>query len=46
MSRLEGIHSPDDLKRVRRADLPALAAEMRHVIVQTVARRGGPRSGR
>lgn len=41
MSRLASIHSPDDLKRVRRADLPALAAEMRHVIVQTVARRGG-----
>jgi 1-deoxy-D-xylulose-5-phosphate synthase len=41
MSLLEGIHSPDDLKRVPRADLPALAAEMRHVIIQTVARRGG-----
>ncbi len=41
MSLLEGIHSPDDLKRLRREDLPALAAEMRHVIIQTVARRGG-----
>ncbi len=41
MSLLERIHSPADLKRLSRAELDQLAAEMRHVIVQTVARRAG-----
>jgi 1-deoxy-D-xylulose-5-phosphate synthase len=41
MSLLEHIHSPEDLKKLPRGDLTALAAEMRHVIIQTVARRGG-----
>lgn len=41
MSLLERIHSPADLKPLSRADLRKLAAEMRHVIIQTVARRAG-----
>jgi len=41
MSLLEGIHSPDDLKRLARPQLDELAAEIRHVIIQTVARRAG-----
>ena len=41
MGLLEGIHSPADLKALAREQIPALAAEMRHVIIQTVARRAG-----
>jgi len=41
MSLLERIHSPADLKTLSRAELDQLAAEMRHVIIQTVARRAG-----
>jgi 1-deoxy-D-xylulose-5-phosphate synthase len=41
MSLLERIHSPADVKALERTELDALAAEMRHVIVQTVARRAG-----
>ena len=41
MSLLENIHSPADLKHLSRAELRRLAAEMRHVIIQTVARRAG-----
>jgi 1-deoxy-D-xylulose-5-phosphate synthase len=41
MSLLENIHSPADLKPLSRAELRRLAAEMRHVIIQTVARRAG-----
>ena len=41
MSLLEGIHSPADLKGLAREQLTALAAELRHVIIQTVARRAG-----
>jgi len=41
MSLLETIHSPDDLKKLTRAQLDELAAEMRHVIIQTVARNAG-----
>jgi 1-deoxy-D-xylulose-5-phosphate synthase len=41
MSLLERIQSPADLKGLSRAELVQLAAEMRHVIVQTVARRAG-----
>ena len=41
MSLLENIHSPADLKPLKRAELKKLAAEMRHVIIQTVARRAG-----
>ena len=41
MSLLENIHSPADLKALSRDQLTALAAEMRHVIIQTVARRAG-----
>ncbi len=41
MSLLENIHSPTDLKSLSRPQLDQLAAEIRHVIVQTVARRAG-----
>ncbi len=41
MSLLEGIHSPADLKSLTRPQLDLLAAEIRHVIIQTVARRAG-----
>jgi len=41
MSLLERIASPADLKTLSRAQLDQLATEMRHVIVQTVARRAG-----
>jgi 1-deoxy-D-xylulose-5-phosphate synthase len=41
MSLLEHIHSPADLKPLKRAELKRLAAEIRHVIIQTVARRAG-----
>ncbi len=41
MSLLENIHSPADLKALSRTDLDALAAEIRHTIIQTVARRAG-----
>jgi len=41
MSLLESIHSPADLKKLTRAQLDELAAEMRHVIIQTVARNAG-----
>lgn len=41
MSMLDRIHSPADLKALAVEDLPKLAAEMRHVIIQTVARNAG-----
>jgi len=41
MSILERIHSPADVKQLTRAELDQLAEEMRHVIIQTVARRAG-----
>jgi len=41
MSLLEGIHSPADVKALNRVELAKLAAEMRHVIIQTVARNAG-----
>src|SRR5262245_45234121 len=41
MSVLERISSPDDVKQLTRAELDELAADMRHVIIQTVARRAG-----
>jgi 1-deoxy-D-xylulose-5-phosphate synthase len=41
MSLLERIHSPSDLKALTRPELDRLAAEIRHVIIQTVARRAG-----
>jgi len=39
MSLLERIHSPADLKALSRPELDELATEIRHTIVQTVARR-------
>jgi len=41
VSLLERIHSPADLKALDKADLVRLAAEMRHAIIQTVARNAG-----
>ena len=41
MSLLERIHSPADLKDLTRPEIDELATEMRHVIIQTVARRAG-----
>ncbi len=41
MSLLERIQSPADIKSFSREDLSRLAAEMRHVIIQTVARNAG-----
>jgi len=41
MSLLERIHSPADLRPLSRAEIDTLAAEIRHVIIQTVARRAG-----
>ena len=41
MSLLERIHSPADLRGLSRSEIDALAAEIRHVIIQTVARRAG-----
>jgi len=41
MSLLERVHSPADLKTLSRPELDQIAAEMRHVIIQTVARRAG-----
>jgi len=41
MSLLEQIHSPADLKPLTPEQLVQLAAEMRHVIIQTVARNAG-----
>ena len=38
---LDAIGSPDDLKRVPSADLPALAAEIRELIINTVSENGG-----
>ncbi|MEQ1834071.1 MAG: 1-deoxy-D-xylulose-5-phosphate synthase [Candidatus Eisenbacteria bacterium] len=41
MSMLDKIQSPADVKGLDRADVLKLAAEMRHVIIQTVARNAG-----
>ena len=41
MSLLEGIRSPADLRALDRAQLAQLATEIRHTIIQTVARRAG-----
>ncbi|MDA8428014.1 MAG: 1-deoxy-D-xylulose-5-phosphate synthase [Geobacteraceae bacterium] len=41
MSILETINSPDDLKKVSAVKLPAVAAELRQMIIETCARNGG-----
>ena len=41
MSMLEHIQSPADVKKLPLAEVQKLAAEMRHVIIQTVARNAG-----
>jgi 1-deoxy-D-xylulose-5-phosphate synthase len=41
VSLLENISSPADLKRLDKTELPALAAEVRKVIIDTVSKNGG-----
>ena len=41
MSFLEKINSPEDLKRIKRSDLSALATEIRKVIIDVVSKNGG-----
>lgn len=41
MALLETINSPDDLKKLPLSQLPALAAELRHMIIETCAKNGG-----
>ncbi|MFV1951672.1 MAG: 1-deoxy-D-xylulose-5-phosphate synthase [Nitrospinota bacterium] len=38
---LEKINNPDDLKQIRKNDLPKLAEEIREVIINTVSKTGG-----
>jgi 1-deoxy-D-xylulose-5-phosphate synthase len=38
---LETIHSPDDLRKLQRAQLPGLASELRDCLLHSVARTGG-----
>ncbi|BDV41809.1 1-deoxy-D-xylulose-5-phosphate synthase 1 [Geotalea uraniireducens] len=38
---LDTINSPTDLKQIKREDLPALAAEIRRFLLETVAQTGG-----
>ena len=38
---LDKINSPEDLKRIKRSELPELAKEIRQVIIETVSRTGG-----
>jgi 1-deoxy-D-xylulose-5-phosphate synthase len=40
-SLLAQVHSPEDLKRLAPDQLPALAAEIRHVLLETLAQTGG-----
>ena len=42
MSRfLDGINGPQDLKKLNREDLPALAAEIRNTLLETISKTGG-----
>ncbi len=41
MSILESINSPDDLKKLPASQLPAVAAELRRMIIETCAANGG-----
>jgi 1-deoxy-D-xylulose-5-phosphate synthase len=41
MSILETINSPDDLKKLPASRLPAVAAELRQIIIETCAKNGG-----
>jgi len=41
LSFLEKINSPEDLKRIKRSDLSALATEIRKVIIDVVSKNGG-----
>jgi len=40
-SLLEQIHTPEDVKRLSRAELPVLAGEIRQVLLETLAKTGG-----
>ncbi len=41
MALLQHINSPTDLKRLNMSQLPEVAAELRHFIIDTIARNGG-----
>ena len=41
MSFIENIHSPADLKKLSKKDLPILAGEIRNTIIEVVSRTGG-----
>jgi len=41
LSFLKQINSPEDLKRIKRSDLSALATEIRKVIIEVVSKNGG-----
>ena len=41
MAILETINSPDDLKKLPLSQLPAVAAELRRMIIETCAKNGG-----
>jgi 1-deoxy-D-xylulose-5-phosphate synthase len=41
MGLLERIHSPEDVKQLSEAELPALAAEIREQIIETTSKNGG-----
>ncbi|NVL91126.1 MAG: 1-deoxy-D-xylulose-5-phosphate synthase [Desulfobacterales bacterium] len=41
MQYLDQINSPEDLKSIKRSELPKLAKEIRKVIIETVSRTGG-----
>ncbi|UCD90012.1 MAG: 1-deoxy-D-xylulose-5-phosphate synthase, partial [Desulfobacterales bacterium] len=41
MNLLKQINSPEDLKRIKRSDLPSLATEIRKVIIEVVSKNGG-----
>jgi 1-deoxy-D-xylulose-5-phosphate synthase len=41
MGLLDAIHGPDDVRRLRRNQLPALATEVRHRLIEVVSQTGG-----
>ena len=38
---LDNVNNPSDLKKIKREDLPAVANEIRQVLLQTISKRGG-----
>ncbi|MDR1942217.1 MAG: 1-deoxy-D-xylulose-5-phosphate synthase [Endomicrobium sp.] len=41
MNSLDYINSPEDLKKIKREDLPLVAAEIRKIIIETTSKTGG-----